>query len=181
MKGYSNKTTSYGLRFVLVASLILFLLATATEVDRLPPAYNPLPPSTQASIADHLIIPGTRLGPLTLGLSTKSLEATLGQASLRPQRDGVVYLYPQIGLLAYTEQGRVISATVRSPLFKTRTGIGVGSDIGDALRTLPGHYEMEGSGANYKLHCWSEGWHLEVKDNHIASIQITLKLITDER
>lgn len=165
-----------GIRVVLVASLLLLLLATLTETHKLPVSTAPTPPPTESFALDSLIVPGTRVGPLTLGLSVKKMAEILGPGQLRPQSPGVVHLFPNAGFVVYTEADRIVSVGVRSPAYKTRSGVGVGSDVDEVLRTLSSDYEMEGSGKEYKLHNWSEGWHLEVKDNKVTYIQVTAKL-----
>jgi hypothetical protein len=175
-----RQSVPIGLRLILVASLLLLLLATLSETNKLPASSAPTPPPTESSAMDTLIIPGTRIGPITLGLSTKKMGEIMGQAQLRPQAPGVVHLYPNAGMVVYSEGGRVVSVTVRSPAYKTRSGVGVGSDVDEVLKTLSGDYEMEGSGREYKLHNWSEGWHLEVKDDKVTYIQITTKLTEGE-
>lgn len=172
----SAKIVPIGLRVVLVAALLLLLLATLAETSRLPESTAPTPPPTESSTVDTMIVPGTRIGPVTLGLSTKRMTEIMGPAQLRPQAPGTVHLYPRAGMVVYSENDRVISVTVRSPLYKTRSGVGVGSDVDAVLKTLSGNYEMEGSGREYRLHNWSEGWHLEVGDDKVSYIQITTKL-----
>lgn len=168
--------STIGLRIVLIASLILLLLATLGETNKLPASVGPTPALTDNSTPDALIIPGTRIGPVTLGLPVEKLEDKLGRAQLRPQGEGTIYLYPDRGLVVYCQDGRVFSVTTRSPLHLTRSGVGVNSDVNDVLRTLSKNYEMEGSGSRYVLHNWSEGWHIEVKDNKVSYLQITPKL-----
>lgn len=167
---------SIGIRVVLVASLLLLLLAVLTETNKLPASTAPTPPPTESFTADTVIVPGTRVGPITLGLSIQKMGQILGPGQMRPQAPGVVHLYPNAGFVVYTEGDRVVSVTVRSPAYKTRSGVGVGSDVDQVLRTLSHDYEMEGSGKAYTLHNWSEGWHLAVKDNKVTYIQVTAKL-----
>lgn len=170
----TNQAVPVGLRFVLFASLLLLLIATLSETHRLPHSVGPTPALTQNYTNDHLIVPGARIGPVTLGLSTAKLEEILGRATLRPQGEGTVYLYPDRGLVVYCQDGRVFSVTTRSPEFQTRAGVGVGSDVNDVLRGLSKDYEMEGSPtARYVLHNWSQGWHIEVERDRASYIQIT--------
>lgn len=177
----SSHISTIGLRIVLVASLILLLLATLSETNRLPATVEPTPALTESSTPDTLIVPGTRIGPVTLGLPTRRLEQVLGKATLRPQGQGTIHLYPDRGLVVYVQDGRVFSVTCRSPLFKTRSGVGVEADVDEVLRTLSKNYEMEGSGSKYLLHNWSEGWHIEVKDNKVSYLQITPKLTEGQK
>lgn len=176
MSDSPSQGVTIGLRVVLIASLLLLLIATLTETSKLPESTNPTPPPTESFTVDSLIVPGTRIGPVALGLSTQKMAEILGPSQMRPQGQGTVHLFPSTGMVVYSENNRVISVSVRSPAFKTRSGVGVGSDVDDVLRTLSGDYEMEGSGKEYKLHNWSEGWHLEVKGDKVTYIQITTKL-----
>ena len=170
-----------GLRIILVASLLLLVLATLSETVRLSPTIEPTPTLTDTSINDHLIIPGTRIGPVTLGLPVKKLEQLLGRATLRPQGEGTVYLFPEHGLAVYCQDARVFSVTTRSPLHKTRAGVGVGSDVDEVLRGLSRNYEMEGSAPRYLLHNWGDGWHDEVYNDKITYFQISPMLTQWER
>ena len=179
--GQGSGVSTLGLRFILVASLLLFLLATLSETNRLPATVEPTPALTQTYTNDSLIIPGTRIGPATLGLSTTKLEQILGRATLRPQGEGTVYLYPDHGLVIYCQDSRVFSVTTRSPMYKTRSGVGVGSDVNDVLRNLSNSYEMEGSPPRYVLHNWSEGWHIEIDQDKVTYLQITPMLTEGQR
>lgn len=175
----TSQVVPLGLRFVLFASLVLLLLATLSETQRLPPSVGPTPALTQNYTNDHLIVPGARVGPVTLGLSTTKLEEVLGRATLRPQGEGTVYLYPDRGLVVYCQDDRVFSVTTRSPEYQTRAGVGVGSDVNDVLRGLSKDYEMEGSPTSrYVLHNWSQGWHIEVEKDRATYVQIT-QMITE--
>ena len=176
-----GKIVTIGLRFVLVASLLLLLLATLSETIVLQEPVSPTPTPTDKFFLDTMIVPGTRIGPVTLGLSTKRLTELLGPGQMRPQASGIVHLFPDSGLVVYSENERVVSVTARSPVFKTRGGVGVDSDVDEVLRTLSSDYEMEGSGQEYKLHHWGEGWHLEVKDDKVIYFQITTKLTESKK
>ena len=153
----TKSTVLVGLRIVLVASLVLFLLATATEMYLTPsnPLVNPTP--TTKSAQDNLIVPGTRIGPVTLGLAADEVTKLFGKGQLRPLKTGVLHLYEQQGLVVYVEDERVASVSVRSPQFATRGGIRVGSDVDSVLSSLGRDYELEGDEENYVLHNWTEG------------------------
>lgn len=165
-----------GLRLILVASLALLLVATLAELQDAPATPTELPPVTESSTLDQLIIPGTRIGPLTLGLPVGQANEVLGQAQLRPRENGIVHLYEKYGLVVFSEQDRIVSVTVRSPAFKTRAGVGVGSDVDAVLNTLGREYEMAGKPPDYILHNFGEGWHVGVKDHKVTYFQITPKL-----
>lgn len=152
------------------------LLATLSEYYRTPAASSIESPRTESYVVDHLIIPGTRIGPVTLGLSNQQLVEALGEGQLRPHEEGYVHLYEQYALVIYSENDRVVSATTRSPVFRTRTGIGVGDDVDTVLKVSKSEFEMEGSEKNYVLHDWQRGIHLGIEENRVSHIQITAAL-----
>lgn len=169
-----------GLRVVLMASLMLFLLATATEVYRSPAGSPQLTPTpTDKSARDNLIVPGARIGPVTLGLGIDQVTAELGKSQKRPLENGVLHLYEDIGLVVYAEDSRVASVTARSPIFQTRQGIAVGSDVDVVLSHLGKEYEREGDDQKYVLHNWGQGWHVGVENNLVTYFQVTPPMIKD--
>ena len=96
-----------GLRVVLIASLVLFLLATVTETYRSPTGDPQLTPSpTDISARDNLIVPGARIGPVTLGLSIDQVVGELGKSQKRPLENGVLHLYEEFGLVNELTAGK---------------------------------------------------------------------------
>lgn len=172
----NSSSPPLALRLVLIASLCLLLLATGAEYFRTPEINGIEPPPTDKSALDNLIIPGTRLGPVTLGLSTKLLTEILGNGQLRPHQNGLVHLYEEYALVVYTENDRVVSVTTRSPVFRTKMGVGVGSDVDQVIKTLGKDYEMSGTGETYVLHDWSRGWHVGVEKGKVVYFQVTAAL-----
>jgi hypothetical protein len=172
-EGKSKSWLLVGLRVVLISSLVLFLLATATEMYRSPstPRVNLTP--TDKSAQDNLIVPGTRIGPVTLGLSIDEIVKQFGKGQLRPLKTGVLHLYEQRGLIIYVEDGRIASVSARSPAFATRQGIRVGSDVDSVLSHLGRDYELAGTDDDYVLHNWSQGWHVGVEKNIVTYFQVT--------
>lgn len=162
-----------GLRVILICSLLLFLLATLTEFYNSPDKNSVEPNSTHSTFADTLIVPGTRIGPVTLGLSPKLLESSLGHPRLRPHEAGVMHLFEDHGLVVYEENDKVMSVTARSPVFQTRSGIGVESSVDDLIKEMGKDYEMEGEGEVYTLHSWSRGWHAGIKGDKVVYFQVT--------
>ena len=156
-----------------MASLLLFLLATGTEIYNSPSALTIEPPATERSAEDSLIVPGTRIGPVTLGLAKEQFTSSLGLGKMRPHEDGVIHLYEDQGLAIYTQSERVVSVTVRSPNFRTRGGVGVGVDVNTVLQNLGKDYELVGDENNYALHNWQQGWHVGIEDNTVVYFQIT--------
>ena len=166
-----------GLRIVLMASIILFLLATMTEFYRAPTIHQIEPAETHHSVDDNLIVPGTRIGPATIGLSMATVGQKLGKAKMRPHNSGVMYLYESFGLVIYAENDKVTSVTARSPLFSTRQGVRVGSDVDSVLSSLGQSYELVGDENRYVLHNWMAGWHVGVENNIVTYFQITPTLM----
>lgn len=171
-----SKTSLLGLRIVLIASLFLFLVATLSEVYLSPPTSNLLPPTTDRSSNDEIIVPGFRVGPVTLGLRSAKLREVIGRGVLRPHGDGIVHLHEDLGLVIYEQDGRVTSITVRSPYFATRQGLRVGSDVSDVFSTLGNDYEMEKTDTGYTLTNFNQGWRIAVENDLITSIHITPSL-----
>lgn len=177
----NNKTSvMLGLRIVLIASLVLFLLATVTEMYRSPPEPVVDPTPTERSASDNLIVPGTRIGPMTLGLSEDEVVRLLGKGQMRPVKTGVLHLYENLGLVVYIEEEKVTSVTVRSPQFETRQGIRVGSDIDLVLSHLGKEYELEGNDEEYVLHNWGQGWHVGVNKSLVTYFQVTPPITKEE-
>lgn len=164
-----------------MASLVLFFLATMTEWYKAPPAHQIEPQETHHSADDTLIVPGTRMGPVTIGLTMTAVGQKLGKAKMRPQQAGVVYLYEDLGLVIYAENEKVTSVTTRSPVFSTRQGVRVGSDVDSVLASLGQSYELVGDENRYVLHNWGAGWHVGVEDNLVTYFQITPTLMESPR
>ena len=147
---------------------------------------------------DNRIVPGYRAGFITLNMSSSNLEPTLGQASIRPQTDGMLYLFPKYDLNVSVSKGRVNSVFITNPCFivgindekadKNRQ-IKVGSDIENVLRTFGESYEAETKGQRsesltdlgkrYTLHYWEHGVHFGVQEHKITYIMITNPIIGD--
>ena len=77
------------------------------------------------------------------------------------------------------EDNRVASVTARSPIFQTRQGIAVGSDVDAVLSHLGKEYEREGDDQKYVLHNWGQGWHVGVENNLVTYFQVTPPMIKD--
>jgi hypothetical protein len=172
----SARNAPLALRFILIASLALLLLTTVSEHYRTPPESQITSAPTDSYVVDALVIPGTRVGPVTLGLSTEQLKDALGEGQLRPQKKGTIHLYEQYALVVYSEERRVVAVTTRSPVFVTRNGIRVGDDVDAVLKSSTPSFEMEGSGTRYVLHDWQRGLHLGVEENRVSFLQVTAPL-----
>jgi hypothetical protein len=172
-EGETKSSVLIGLRVVLISSLVLFLLATATEMYSAPSTLKVNPTPTTKSSQDSLIVPGVRIGPLTLGLSVEELTKQFGKGQLRPLKTGVLHLYEDLGVIVYVEDDVIASVSVRSPHFATRGGVKVGDDVDTVLSSLGRDYDLEGSDEDYVLHNWDQGWHVGVEKNIVTYFRVT--------
>ena len=171
-----NKFIRLSLRIIFFASLGLLLLTTLTALYESPQSTSPEIPATDSSLDDRLIIPGLRIGAVTLGLNMDRLQEIQGPAQKRPGQDGTFFLYEEKGLGVYIENSQVVSVTVRSPLYKAKNGLSVGRDVHFVLDALEENYELDGTEPKYTLHAWSSGWHFGIENGHVAYIQVTSPL-----
>ncbi len=165
----------WGLRFVLLSALLLFLLVTVTEHTRSPGTQPILPPPSDSIPEDLLIIPGTRAGPILLGSSTTTFQNILGPGQLRPEAEGLIHLYPEQGLVIYSEDQKVMAITLRSENFATRSGVKIGSDVDAVLRQMGENYEIDGdpNSRSYVLRDWEAGWHVGISADSVDFIHLT--------
>lgn len=173
----SKTTIGWPIRLILLSSLSLLLVTTLTEYFRvrdLDTGSSPL--QTSSSTNDYLIIPGLRVGLLTLGLSNSQVGEILGKGQSAPHPSGQILLYPELGLALYFEQNRLNSITVRNPSFETKQKIKVGVTVDTVLDSVGDKYEMDGQTDNYVLHLWEKGIHVGVEDNKVTYIMVTAGL-----
>ncbi|MGM9991785.1 MAG: hypothetical protein ACI376_02910 [Candidatus Bruticola sp.] len=160
---------------------------------------NKVPNPTQPGSYDNRIVPGYRAGFITLGMKATLLEPTLGQASLRPQKNAILYLFPKYNINVAVNKNLVQSVFIFNPCFivglknsdeAPEKQIKVGADIENALRLFGENYEAETKGVRtesisdlgqrYTLHYWEDGVHFGVKDHKITDIMITQPIIDIE-
>lgn len=159
------------LRLLLLASLVLLLVAVGAEwaAHRTPEPQ----PAPGRGPHDLMIMPGQRVGFITLGLPITQVAETLGKAEIRPQENTQLHIYNQEGLSFAVQKGRILSIFVKTANFATRDGIRVGADVDRVIRTYGDSYEFTGDNEAYVLHYWSAGIHFAVEKTKVVSIQVT--------
>ena len=171
------------LRLLLALSVILLLLAGAAELMRSGVSVAGTPTPEAPGPLDERIVPGHRVSFILLGLPITEVEGKLGAGVIRPSQDALLYLFEKVGLGCGVQKGQVVSIRVLSPHFRTRGGVGVGTDVDQVVRELGPDYEYSGDGPSptpgaappesYVLHYWSQGIHVGVKMTRVESLQIT--------
>ena len=172
----SQPRVPWPIRLIFLSSLSLLLITTLTEHNRVRGLRLDPPASTTKSANDQVIVPGFRVGLLTLGLSSSQVAALLGKGQAAPHHVGQITLYPDYGLALYFENNRLNSITVRNPAFETRHKIKVGVSADTVLKGLGSKYEMDGPPDDYTLHSWEKGIHVSVKDDKVTHIMVTAGL-----
>ncbi|MGM9998045.1 MAG: hypothetical protein ACI38Q_01390 [Candidatus Bruticola sp.] len=182
------------LMIVMVITMVLGLMVAVlmwpnNNVNKLKEPLKPGP-------YDNRIVPGYRAGFITLGMKAALLEPTLGQASLRPQKNAILYLFPKYNLNVAVSDNLVHSVFVFNPCFVVGLSnsdeapekqVRIGADIENALRLFGEKYEAETKGARaeslsdlgqrYTLHYWEDGIHFGVQEHKITYIMITQPII----
>ncbi len=90
-------------------------------------------PWPAAASVSTLIVPGEALGPARLGMSLAELIAVLGSSV--PEADGQVK-FPLWAVTAAFQNGLAVRLTTTNPLFRTRRGAGVGTDLSQATHLI---------------------------------------------
>jgi hypothetical protein len=174
------------LRILLLASLAILLVVVGSEF---PESKEPVRPVPLATVGpdDNLVVPGERVGFLRLGLHIGLAEERLGRGRAKPTQQAVLYRFDTAGLTCAVQRGQVSSVLVSNPIYKTRTGLSVGSDADLVVRELGDEYEyepLERNGASptpggpagtvygYTLHYWREGVHINLIEDKVDTILV---------
>jgi hypothetical protein len=138
-------TVPWLLRLLFILSLLILLMSAWAETVRLNGMARTQPAGVGAD--DHLVLPGERVGFITVNLPIDQVEARLGRGRIRPTEHAVLYFFANMGLTCGVENGRVTSILINTPAFLTRTGLCVGSDVEKVIRTYGDGYEYDQSSA----------------------------------
>ena len=163
--------------------MLLLLIASASEFGRWQsnPTLSPTGPGPQ----DEEIVPGLRIGFITLNLPIKEVEARLGNGRVEPTDKAVIYRFESAAIKCVVQDRRVMSILTLNPRFHTRTGIHLGSPVDDVIRTYGDKYEYDSKEAPqpsaspgkaqppYVLHYWHQGVHFSVGEGSVRSIWVT--------
>src|SRR5687768_7177462 len=101
-------------RLLLALACVAALLLDACETAQPTPV-------TQAPIFDNLIIPGQRIGPVSIGMTRAELLRVKGEPE-ETQRltDAMVYRWSGLRVTVADDNSQVYSVSVDDPAFKTR-------------------------------------------------------------
>jgi hypothetical protein len=86
-----------------------------------------------AASVPTLIVPGEALGPARIGMSLAELVAVLGSSV--PEADGQVR-FPLWAVTATLQNDMAVKLSTTNPLFRTRSGAGVGTALSQAARLI---------------------------------------------
>jgi hypothetical protein len=99
-------------------ALALCLACTASpQATR--PAHGP--------IFDRAIVFGSRVGPISLGMTVEQLFEAVGRVNPTPRGSRLDYLYAKLKLHLRVENGRVVFVAPDDPLYATASGVHLGS------------------------------------------------------
>ena len=153
----------------IIASLAALLFASACFRCRSPT----LPEPPREPIKDRLIVPGTRAGPISLGMIVSQLLEVMGQPTSGRTELGVdLYEYGS-GLTAGVKDGRVVSVSITDPTFQTEAGLKPG-DLAINVRNFGGlPTRTVPAGPQATAYCWDKGLRVLTQGDLIQSIQVT--------
>ena len=106
---------------------------------------------------DDLIVPGRRVGPVSIGMSESAMRQLMGQPLETHQtEDSRMYEFAQLSVVVPTKTHRVELVIVPAPFYKTLTGIMVGDDEAKISAALGQPARQTGRGV-YVTTCYSNG------------------------
>jgi hypothetical protein len=95
--------------------------------------------SSEASLRaadDHLIVPGTRIGPFKLGITEKELFQVGIPSGTRPWNSFILYTFGDRVVQVSAQSRRVERIFSQDRSDRTSAGVGMGSSIEDLFRAL---------------------------------------------
>jgi hypothetical protein len=117
--------------FALVAALVAGCQQGAAPGS--PPEPAPTP------IFDHAILPGQRVGPMSLGMTDDALVEVEGKAESRVDRAGEIeYHYADFSVIVNTDTRRVTRILVTSGQYALEVGASVGMKEGEVTLLIGG-------------------------------------------
>jgi len=157
-------------RIVAALSLTIGLWSCAQSFDD----FRGVPPPPPEPIRDFLIIPGQRIGPISVGMTGSSLYKVLGEpnrASTYAANNGrqmqEVWFGTLYARLLLQNPARVTSANTIDPRYATANGVHVGiSQFG--LSALVGPPSMT-RGDEW---CYSSGMFIEIQSGKVTRISV---------
>ncbi|HSN18352.1 MAG TPA: hypothetical protein VLV87_09075 [Gammaproteobacteria bacterium] len=126
-----------GLRHFCRTALLTALIALAACASS-PPL--PAPPATEPTFNDYVIVPGVRIGSVSIGMTGKQLLDVMGspQSALN-YSDGAAYHYPgNFGVVLVNATQQVVRVTASESSYQTQEGLKTGqTDL--EMRTILGN------------------------------------------
>jgi len=118
-------------------------------------------PTASAQVAnDHLIIPGERVGPISLGMSTQDLYKALGEPTQSVTgNDGTWASYSWQDLTVQTDlpSGKVSHISVSGPSYSIDNNLRVGASELALRANLPNPQSTTAQTPESKLFCYAAG------------------------
>ena len=106
---------------------------------------------------DDLIVPGRRVGPVSLGMSEAALRQLMGQPLETHQtEDSKMYEFPQLSVVVPNKTRRVELVIVPAPHYKTLAGLTVGEEESKVAAELGQPARQTGRGMHVTT-CYSNG------------------------
>ncbi len=174
-----NSNSLLFVRFVLVASLCLFLLVTVSEYYR-QRQVSSLNLSATPGPKDNVIVPGLRVGYATLGTSIEPICTEFGAPKIEAGDDTTIYKFPSVGMKCTVDKGHVTSVLTDNPNFSTKHNTRVGSLLESVLSELGHEFETTKSDSQhpkgpkvYVMHYWKRGIHLSISEEKVRLIWVT--------
>ncbi len=153
----------------------LLLAALAVGLAGCGSAGDVLPDPPAAPIHDHLIVPGVRVGPVSLGMTAPDLYRTMGEPlKTEAMFDGNVteFSYPGFAARVSNRLQRVNYIYVTSPEYATQSGVKVGfSDL--AVRASQGNPTTYHSvNAQNSSMCYADGMALILRNGIVEGLAV---------
>jgi hypothetical protein len=119
-----------------VGSVLAATLAAACQAG---PAPGSPPEAAPSPIFDHAILPGQRVGPMSLGMTADALLQVEGKPESREDRlDEIEYRYPDFNVIVNAGTMRVARILVTSGEYALEVGASVGMKDGEVVLLVGG-------------------------------------------
>ncbi len=134
--------------------------------------------AAKAKADETLIVPGERIGQIRLGMPMSDVVKILGRPSSDISKyEGGAGMYRWVSFnIVHDEQMNVYRIYVLSPEYRTRSGVGVGSNFDEARREF-GEPLKERSGGEFRVVCFALGTEVTMKlaTGRITSIEVAYR------
>lgn len=134
---WGARSVKIGLDHLCRTALLTAMVALAACASS-PPL--PPPPSTEPTFNDYLIVPGVRIGSVSIGMTGKQLLDVMGSPeSALNYTDGAAYHYPgNFGVVLENATQQVVRVTATESSYETKDGLKTGQTELE-MRTMLGN------------------------------------------